>query len=84
MGEGGVDGITLALRQRLLRKVQHCLQRRELHLFWTRCGADQLLRRAPHLAWRNIVKRLQPRFASKSTCILRLPLPLFLLGHHAQ
>ena len=49
-GEGGVDGIPLALGQRLLRDVQHRLQRRELHLVWTRCGADQLLRRAPHLA----------------------------------
>ena len=74
VGEGGVDGITLALRQRLLRKVQHRLQRRELHLVWTRCGADQLLRRAPHLAWRNVVKRLHPHFASRSTCVLPIPI----------
>ena len=75
VGEGGVDGIPLALGQRLLRDVQHRLQRRELHLVWTRCGADQLLRRAPHLAWRHVVKRLRPHFASRSTCVL--PLPMF-------
>ena len=73
-GEGGVDGIPLALGQRLLRDVQHRLQRRELHLVWTRCGADQLLRRAPHLAWRNVVKRLHPHFASRSTCVPPLPM----------
>ena len=71
MGEGGVDGIPLALGQRLLRDVQHRLQRRELHLVWTRCGADQLLRRAPHLA--------QPNDSTRTSRVEARALPLPML-----
>ena len=66
-GEGGVDGIPLALGQRLLRDVQHRLQRRELHLVWTRCRADQLLRRAPHLAQPNDSTRTS-RVEARAPC----------------